>query len=189
MGDHTCPVWVGYLLASPIRKLYQHPGKILGDLVQPGMTVLDVGCAMGYFSLPMARIAGSEGKVICLDLQEKMLEKLKKRAVRQGLMDRMECRTCSESSLQLEGLEGSVDAALAFAVVHEVNSSRVFFDELFRALRRGARLLLAEPRGHVTAHAFEQTLTVAESAGFTLVEPRDIRMSHGALLVRNHRPD
>ncbi len=185
MGHHTCPVWVGYLLASPVRKLIQHPRRILGDLVQPGMTVLDVGCAMGYFSLPMSRMVGPGGRVICVDLQEKMLEKLKKRALRQDLLESLEFRKCSDSSLQLEGLDGKVDAALAFAVVHEVNSAQTLFDELFCALKRGGRLLVAEPRGHVSEEAFEQTLTTAQSAGFTLDERPDIPMSHGALLVRS----
>jgi len=55
---HLCPVWIGYLLASPVRKLSQNPRKILGPYVNEGMTVADIGCAMGFFSLPLAKQSG-----------------------------------------------------------------------------------------------------------------------------------
>ena len=76
MADRVCPWWLGYLLASPIRKLVYDPRSILGAYVKPGMTALDIGCAMGFFSLPLARLAGPRGKIICVDLQEKMLQLL-----------------------------------------------------------------------------------------------------------------
>ncbi|MBW1867352.1 MAG: methyltransferase type 11, partial [Deltaproteobacteria bacterium] len=42
MAEHVCPVWVGYLLASPLRKIFQNPDKILSDYVKEGMKVLDI---------------------------------------------------------------------------------------------------------------------------------------------------
>ena len=89
MAEHVCPVWVGYLLASPIRRLFHNPQQLLEDYVQPGMTVLDVGCAMGFFSIPMAKWVGPRGRVLCVDVQEKMLRSLKKRAQKNGLLDRI----------------------------------------------------------------------------------------------------
>jgi len=73
MAERTCPVWVGYLLASPVRKLFENPKKILGEYIKEGMTVLDLGCAMGFFSIPAARMVGPNGKIICVDVQEKMI--------------------------------------------------------------------------------------------------------------------
>lgn len=48
------------------------------------MTVLDVGSAMGFFSLPMAEMVGPGGKVVCIDVQLKMLQVLRRRAVEGG---------------------------------------------------------------------------------------------------------
>ena len=59
MAEKVCPVWVGYLLASPLRKLFENPRKILSQYVKEGMKVLDIGCAMGFFSLPLAQMVGS----------------------------------------------------------------------------------------------------------------------------------
>ncbi|QTA78393.1 SAM-dependent methyltransferase [Desulfonema limicola] len=92
MSKRVCPIWIGYLLLNPIRKLYQNPEKILSPYVSEGMTVLDMGCAMGYFSIPLARLVGTDGKVICADIQEKMLKSLEKRAAKAGLSDRIETR-------------------------------------------------------------------------------------------------
>ena len=73
MAERVCPLWVGYLLASPIRKLLQNPKKILSPYIEEDMKVLDIGCAMGFFSIPLARLIGSNGKVICVDMQKKMI--------------------------------------------------------------------------------------------------------------------
>lgn len=88
MNDRVCPWWLGYLLAAPMRKLAQDPQKILKPYMKTGDTVLDVGSAMGFFSLPMARLVGERGHVVCVDLQEKMIDGLRRRASRAGLIHR-----------------------------------------------------------------------------------------------------
>jgi hypothetical protein len=42
-ATHTCPVWIGYLLASPVRRLFESPGKMVLPLVRPGDRVLELG--------------------------------------------------------------------------------------------------------------------------------------------------
>jgi 2-polyprenyl-3-methyl-5-hydroxy-6-metoxy-1,4-benzoquinol methylase len=184
MAEHVCPVWIGYLLASPLRKLFQSPEKILGPYIEPGMTVMDVGCAMGFFSLPAARLVGPKGRVVCIDLQPRMLEKLKKRARKAGLGDRIEGRTCSPVSLDASDLQGRVDFALAFAVVHEVPEPEALMRELFESLAPGGRLLLAEPKGHISEEDFTRTLDIARAGGFEQASRPDVRRSLSALMVK-----
>ncbi len=116
---HTCPVWIGRLLVSPLRRLVENPTKILAPFVSPGSTVVDVGSAMGFHSLDLARLVGPEGRVVCLDIQEKMLAGLIKRARRKGLDRIIEPRLCSQESLMLDDLAGAADLVTAFNVVHE----------------------------------------------------------------------
>ena len=184
MEQHVCPVWVGYLLLSPVRKLLTNPGRILGPYVSPGMTVLDAGTAMGFFSLPLARIVGESGHVVCADIQEKMLASLKKRAVSAGLESRIEFRLCTPESLAIGDLSGRVDFALAFAVVHEVPDPRRFFSEIFNALKKGGSLLFSEPAGHVSRDGFNSSLSLARAVGFEIHETRKIFRCHSALLTR-----
>ncbi len=184
MADHICPVWIGRLMALPLRRLFHDPEQILSGYVEPGMTVLDVGCAMGFFSLPLARLVGPRGRVLCVDCQEKMLKSLAKRADRARLLNALVLRACTRASLQLEDQEGRVDFALAFAMVHEAPEPAQLLAQLARTLRPGGQLLLAEPNGHVTAQAFERTLDLARAPGLILRQRPRIRGMHAALLQR-----
>ncbi len=166
MSHRVCPWWLGYLLASPIRKLLQDPAKIVAPHVREGMTVLEPGPGMGFFTLELARRVGPGGRVIAVDLQEQMLAGLLRRARRAGLADRIEARLASGSSLGLDDLAGKVDLVLAFAMVHELPDVGRFFTEVRRTLAPGGTVLVAEPSGHVSASDFEETLTAAERAGF-----------------------
>jgi len=184
MADHRCPVWAGYLLASSVRKLRQSPEKILDGLVAPGMTVLDLGCAMGFFSFPMARMVGVEGRVICVDVQQKMLDVLGKRAKRCGLSRRLVLHKCQDDTLGLNEYLGQVDFALLFAVMHEVSDPTACFQELHDVMKTGGRLLFAEPTGHVDPRAFQLSLDLATTAGFSVMERPVISRSHAALLEK-----
>jgi ubiquinone/menaquinone biosynthesis C-methylase UbiE len=172
MAERVCPPWMGYWLANPLRKLFQNPRKILDDHVKPGMTVLDIGCAMGFFSLGMAKIVGDKGKVIAVDLQEEMIEGLKKRAKRAGLSGRIETRICTADSLQLADLAGQIDFVLAFYVVHEVPNPTALFTEIYQALKSGGILYVVEPKGHVIEAGYKEMVAIAQSCGFKISSTR-----------------
>jgi 2-polyprenyl-3-methyl-5-hydroxy-6-metoxy-1,4-benzoquinol methylase len=184
MAEHVCPVWVGHLLASPLRKLFNNPKKILGQYVIDGMTALDIGCAMGFFSLPLAEMVGVKGKVICIDLQERMIEVLEKRARKAGLSERIQTHLCGKDSLGLEEFTGTIDFALAFAVVHEVPHAGSFFSEIHEAIKPGGKILLGEPRGHVSETNFDATVFLAVQKGFNEVNRSQTFFNRAALLVK-----
>ncbi|HEY6838514.1 MAG TPA: methyltransferase domain-containing protein [Geobacteraceae bacterium] len=183
MSHRVCPHWLGYFLVSPLRRIWHDPEAILRPYVTPGMTVLDVGSAMGFFTLPLAGMVGPNGRVVAVDVQEKMLQSLHRRAVKANVAERIVLRVCSPTSLGLVDLAGAADFAVAFAVVHEAPDSRALFGELFRSLKHGARCLVAEPRGHVSEREFAQTLSAAEEAGFRVAGNPKITRCHAALLV------
>lgn len=184
MSERVCPVWIGYLLASPIRKLFQNPRTILGPYVKEGITALDFGCAMGFFSVPLARMVGANGRVICVDMQEKMLKALEKRARKAGVSNRMEARLCGQNALGLEEFAGKIDLALAFAVVHEVPDHPRLFAELAAAVKPSGTLLVAEPKGHVKEDNFTRTVSEAQEHGFAVVETPKIQGSWTAVMKR-----
>ncbi len=184
MTERLCPVWVGHLLASPVRKLSQNPKKILAPYVEGGMKVLDIGCAMGFFSLPLAQMVGSSGKVICVDLQEKMIKSLEKRAQKKKLSSRIETRICHHNSLGIDDLKDKIDFALAFAVVHEVPDVGAFFSQIYETIKPAGRFLVAEPQGHVSEKDFKTTVSVAEQNGFRVVDSPQISRSLVVLLEK-----
>lgn len=172
MAGHTCPPWVGYLLLNPVRRFLENPYKILGPLVTEGMTVLEPGCGMGFFTLPLAEMVGPGGRVVAVDLQDKMLSALRNRAQKQNLIDRIEVRKATVDSLGVADLSGQVDFAVAFHVVHEARDQNAFFSEIFTVLRPGGNLFMVEPRFHVTEDAFSQSVTAAADAGFCMGDTR-----------------
>ena len=74
-----------FALDNPIRRLIHNPQKILGGYIEPGQTVLDVGCGPGAFSIAMAKMVGELGKVIAVDVQEEMLQIVREKAAQRGL--------------------------------------------------------------------------------------------------------
>ncbi len=151
------------MLASPLRRFLQDPEGIVRPYVKEGMSVLDIGCGMGFFSLPLAKLVGETGKVVCLDLQEKMIKGLIRRAQKIRLSDRIDARICLQNSLGVSDIAGKIDFALAFALVHEVPDKERLFTEIYNTMKQTAELLVAEPKGHVSKPDFEKTVDSVRS--------------------------
>ncbi len=184
MGHRVCPWWLGYVLASPLRRLLQDPVAVVKPYIREGMTVLEPGPGMGFFTVPMARQVGASGRVVAVDIQPRMIAGLKRRLAKDGLLERTDARLAPSDSLGLQDLRGKVDFALAMAVVHEMPSSRRFFVEIADAMKPGATLLLAEPSGHVKKDAFDAELQDAAAAGLEVSGRPVIPRSQVALLKK-----
>ena len=182
MSQRVCPWWVGYLLASPVRRLLHDPAGILAPHVREGMTVLEPGPGMGFFTLELARRVGPKGRVVAIDVQPRMLAGLRRRAARAGLASRIETRQARSDSLGVGDLAGKVDLVVAFAVVHELPDADRFFAEVRPTLAPGATVLVAEPAGHVRARDFEESMAAAARAGLLHRPGPAIRRSLTALL-------
>jgi ubiquinone/menaquinone biosynthesis C-methylase UbiE len=180
---HVCPWWLGYFLINPLRKFRHHPEKILGPYVKPGMNVIDYGCAMGYFSLPLARMVGEKGKVLCMDIQQKMLTKLQERAKKAKLDHLVEILLLNEQG-GLKIPEKTIDFVLLFAVAHEVDNQPELFSSLSSHLKPGGFLLFAEPKGHVSLKDFDISLIMAENEGLIRVKSIEIANSWSVLLQK-----
>lgn len=182
-NNQICPWWMGYALLIPLRKLGQNPYKILGPHINNGMTVMDYGSAMGYFSLPMAKMTGDNGKVYCVDIQKKMLEKLSKRARNARLDHVIEPLLLGDTYNPAE-LANQVDFTLLFAVVHEVPDREQLFRELYAMTKTGGAVLFAEPSAHVTIEHFNQSVSIACMAGFSLSVNKPVINGLSALLEK-----
>jgi len=183
-SHQVCPWWVGYLMASPVRRILYQPARVLAPYVRPGMVVLEPGPGMGFFTLELARLVGQSGRVVAVDVQSRMLDSLRRRADRAGILDRIDLRLASKESLGVGDLAGKVDFTLAFAVVHELPSAAAFYREAALVSKPGSRLLLAEPRGHVTSDLFATELRAARDAGFMTLERPALKSGHSALLEK-----
>lgn len=178
LGPHTCPWWFAYTFDNPLRRFIHDPVPILGAFVEPGNTVVDIGCGLGYFSLALAKLAGPAGRVVALDVQPQMIERARRRAERQGLANRIEFQVCVPDKL---GVTCLVDFALAFWVVHEVGDPENLLSEVRSFLQPHGHLLIAEPKGHVCADRFAATTKLASSVGYAVSEGPPVRFSRSAI--------
>lgn len=186
MPHSVCPWWIGYILASPLRRWFLDPVKLAHGHVREGMTIVEPGPGMGFFTLPLARLAGPTGRVVAVDIQPKMLEGLRRRAARSGLADRIDARlTQGASSMGLDDLNGRVDLVWAFAVVHELPDPKRFFEECSALLKPAGTALLAEPSGHVKTEEFGAELKMAAEAGFTITGRPSIRRTQAVWMRKS----
>jgi len=157
----------------------QNPKKILGPYIKEGITVLDLGCGPGFFSIDIAQMVGKSGRVIASDLQEGMLRKLKDKIQGTELEKRIKLHQCEENRI---GVSEDVDFVLAFYMVHEVPNQEEFLNEIKSILKPNGQILIVEPPFHVSKTAFEETIRKARAAGFTPVERPKVFLSKAVLL-------
>ncbi len=159
----------------------QNPYKILNPYIEAGMTVLDLGCGPGLFSMAMAQMVGPSGRVIASDLQEGMLEKLRQKILGTELEERITLHQCQEERI---GVSESVDFVLAFYMVHEFPSQEAFFNEIGSILKPNGQALVVEPPLHVSKKAFEKMIETARNAGLLPAERPKILLSKSVLLKK-----
>ena len=181
LDRELCPWWFAYTFDNPVRRLLHKPEKVLGPYVKEGMTAVDIGCGMGHFSVGMARLVGPNGRVISVDLQRKMLDRVKRRAVKAGVDGRISLRLCIPGDI---GVAEQVDFVLTFWMAHEVSDQKLMFAQIRSMMKDGGRWLLAEPRLHVSLGRFESIVSTAVAAGFSVMERPSIAMTYAAVLER-----
>ena len=111
--------------------------------LKPGMVVADIGAGSGVISALMAEKVGPTGKVIAVDVQQKMLDRLKKRMAGLGIKNVVPHKG-TQKSPKLK--PGSVDLALMVDVYHEFVWPYEMTFELCKALKPGGRLVFVEYR-------------------------------------------
>ena len=126
------------LLEGPDRDAWQKPDQIMDALaIADGSAVADIGAGAGWFTIRLARRVGPNGMVYAQDVQRQMLEAIRRRVAREGLLN-VETRLGVGSSPNLP--ERALDAVLVVDVYPEVEDRIAFLRNLAAALKLGGRL-------------------------------------------------
>lgn len=176
----VCPVSLAGGLDNSLRKLFQNPRRILAPYISKGMTVLDLGCGPGFFSLEIAKIVSDSGKVIAADLQEGMLDKVKKKIKGTYLEHRIELHKCEDDKA---GVTEKVDFVLAFWMIHEISDQDKLFGELESILKPEGKIYIIEPKFHVSEKLFEEMVRRTENNGFEIADRPKVSFSRAVLLT------
>ena len=178
---YVCPWWLAYTFDHRLRRIWHKPEKMFAPYLSQGMTALDIGCGMGYFSLEMARMVGEHGLVIAVDLQLEMLDRLKKRAKYAELAQRISCYHCDPVNI---GNHTDIDFALTFWMAHEVPFPEQFFAQIYAALKPGGKLFWAEPKIHVSRSQYRRLFSSICQAGFVRIATPYVTLSRAAVFEK-----
>ncbi|MBN1134175.1 MAG: class I SAM-dependent methyltransferase [Methanosarcinaceae archaeon] len=179
--QQVCPSYISFLLDNRVRRYLQNPEELLDRYIHEGQTVIDIGCGLGFFTLPMSRLVGENGRVIAVDIQKGMLNKLNHNAKKAGLQSRIQLHQSQEDQL---GITEKVDFALAFWMVHEVLDTRKFLMQIRDILKPDASFLLVEPKMHVSRSRYEDIIRKANEAGLKSDSEPKVWISR-AMLFKN----
>ncbi len=180
-NKRVCPAGFSWSIDNIFRKWIHNPKKILGEYVKDGMVVLDVGCGPGLFSMEMSKMIGESGKIIAVDLQDGMLQKLKNKIQGTEIEKRIMLHKCEKNKI---GIIEKVDFVLAFYMVHEVPDQKKFLEEIKSILKLNGKILIIEPMFHVSKQAFEETTKNAAAIGFKPVEKPGVFLSRAVVLEK-----
>lgn len=110
--------------------------------IQPGDTVLDVGCGTGNLTLTAQPYAGPGGKVYGIDASPEMIEVAKKKAARSGQEVVFEVGLIEKLAFP----EATFDVVINRLVIHHLpdDLKRRGFTEILRVLKPGGHLLIAD---------------------------------------------
>jgi SAM-dependent methyltransferase len=111
--------------------------------LRPGMTVADMGCGNGFYTLRLATLLEDTGRVLAVDIQPEMLRLLEERA-REAKVDNIELIQGSVDNARLP--PGQVDLILCVDVYHEFSHPEQMLETMRKSLRPSGRLVLVEFR-------------------------------------------
>lgn len=172
-------------LDTPFRRFLYRPDRLAERYVKYGDRVLDFGCGPGFFSREFAQRVGEIGQLWSVDLQEEMLDILRKKLDREELMSRVRTHRCQPEMIGLPAeLHGTFDAAFAIFVLHEVPDLEQHVREIAQLLKPGGTFFYTEPLFVVSGKEFDENLALLKEAGFRQVDRSWLFMNRAAVLEK-----
>jgi ubiquinone/menaquinone biosynthesis C-methylase UbiE len=179
---HVCSVESARSFDNPIRRLFHKPEVMFAEWIRPGMTIMDLGSGLGYFSLGIARMLEGQGTVFAVDIQREMLNGLMQRATRYGLDQMIRPVLCQADDIIIH--EG-IDFALAFWMFHEMPDHQRSLGQVYATLNTGGRFLIVEPWFHVRETEFRRLIEIIRKTDFVIEAYPRISISRAVLLRKS----
>jgi ubiquinone/menaquinone biosynthesis C-methylase UbiE len=136
------PEFLAGVIDNPLRRKIQPPSEMpLRHGIEPGMSVLEVGPGNGRSTIETARRVGDTGKVIAIDIEPKMIERVIHRAQVEGVAN-LEAKVANVYALPFE--DNTFDAICLIAVISEIPRPEQALSEFYRVLKPSGTLAFSE---------------------------------------------
>jgi len=160
------PEFAANLIDNPLRRLIQPPEEMPHRHgVKPGMKVLEVGPGNGTYTIATARAVGDGGQVVSIDIEPKMIERVNKRILVEGISN-IDARVADVFDLPFE--EGTFDLVYMIAVIGEIPTPERALREFYRVLKPTGNLAFSELLMDPDYPLAKNLVQLAESVGFQL---------------------
>jgi ubiquinone/menaquinone biosynthesis C-methylase UbiE len=160
------PQFLADAIDNPFRRRIQPPDQTpTRHGIEPGMTVLEVGPGNGTYTMATARRVGETGRIVTIDIEPKMIERVRRRAELEGVRN-IEARVADVYDLPFE--EGSFDAIYMIAVLGEIPVPTKAMQELYRVLSPVGTLAFSELIFDPDYMRAKTLIGMARTAGFRL---------------------
>jgi len=136
------PAFLANAIANPLRRRIQPPNETPARHgIASGMTVLEVGPGNGTYTMAAAKVLGDRGRLVTVDIEPKMIERVRLRARREGVLN-VEARVANVYDLPFE--DGTFNAIYMTAVIGEIPSPERALREFHRVLAPTGTLAFSE---------------------------------------------
>ena len=163
------PAFIGRLLDSSYRRKIQPPDALIRRSgIRSGMRVLEIGCGSGAFTVDVARAVGAKGSVYALDIQNDMLEQLKRKLKKDENRDIRNITCVLGDAHALPFKDNFFDLVYLVTVLQEIPDKPRALKEIRRVLKSGGILAVTELLPDPDYPLKSTTIKMGERAGFTV---------------------
>lgn len=160
------PQFLANVIDNPIRRRIQPIAEMpVRQGIEPGMTVLEVGPGNGNYTMAAAQRVGEGGRVFTIDIEPRMIERVKQRAASEGIRN-VEARVADVFDLPFDA--EYFDVVYMIAVIGEIPSPELAMNEFFRVLRSSGMLVFSEILFDPDYPRATTLIRLASSAGFRM---------------------
>ena len=158
------PEFAVNLIDNPLRRRIQPPDEMPNrHNITPGMTVLEVGPGNGTYTIATARKIGDSGKLITIDIEPKMIQRVQKRIQKEGITN-IEARVANVFDLPFE--DNAFDLVYMIAVIGEIPTPKTAMKEFFRVLGPQGSLVFSEILMDPDYPRAQKLISLGKKAGF-----------------------
>ena len=109
--------------------------------LQEGDIMADIGCGIGYFSIPASKIVGDIGKIFAMDILPEMLQDVEMK-IKENNISNIETILTEENDLKLE--DNKITIAFISNVLHEADKKETFLSAIKRIISPNGRIAIVE---------------------------------------------